>query len=171
MTTPSSYTIMNSPVGDLLLVACGTTLTRIEFEDQRHSHGVGTDGVRDDRLFTMAVKQLDEYFAGQRRDFDLEIGPTGTPFQRSVWRALQAIPYGTTCSYGELAAAIGRPRAVRAVGAANGQNPLPIVIPCHRVIGKRGDLTGFGGGLETKRRLLQLEGVPAQQSLELARGS
>ena len=171
MTRTPSYAFVDSPVGRLLLVACGATLTRIEFENDRHAGGPGADGVQDDRPFVETARQLDEYFAGRRRQFDLDLAPAGTPFQRSVWHALQEIPYGETRSYAEIAACIDRPRAVRAVGAANGQNPLPIVIPCHRVIGSNGDLTGFGGGLEMKRRLLQLEGVPTQKSLGLARGS
>lgn len=102
-------------------------------------------------------RQLQEYFAGARRQFDLVLCPAGTPFQQAVWRALQAIPYGATCSYGDIARAIGRPKAVRAVGAANGRNPIPIVVPCHRVIGGDGSLTGYGGGLPRKRALLELE--------------
>ncbi len=103
------------------------------------------------------MKQLREYFAGKRADFDLPLAPEGTEFQRSVWRNLQDIPYGETISYGELAKRVGNPKASRAVGAANGQNPIPIVIPCHRVIGANGKLTGFGGGLPTKEALLALE--------------
>jgi methylated-DNA-[protein]-cysteine S-methyltransferase len=103
------------------------------------------------------VKQLREYFAGQRADFDLPLAPEGTEFQRTVWRNLRDIPYGETISYGELAKRVGNPKASRAVGAANGQNPIPIVIPCHRVIGANGKLTGFGGGLPTKEALLALE--------------
>ena len=103
------------------------------------------------------MRQLDEYFAGTRREFDLPLAPDGTPFQLRVWQALQTIPYGGTWSYRELAAAVGNVQAVRAVGLANGRNPLPIVIPCHRVIGSDGSLTGYGGGLPTKRSLLALE--------------
>jgi methylated-DNA-[protein]-cysteine S-methyltransferase len=105
----------------------------------------------------VAVKQLREYFAGRRAEFDLPLAPEGTEFQRTVWRNLQDIPYGETISYGELAKRVGNPKASRAVGAANGQNPIPIVIPCHRVIGANGKLTGFGGGLPTKEALLALE--------------
>ena len=103
------------------------------------------------------LRQLKEYFAGRRSDFELPIAPAGTEFQKNVWRQLQEIPYGATISYGELARRVGNPQASRAVGAANGQNPIPIVIPCHRVIGANGKLTGFGGGLPTKQILLQLE--------------
>src|SRR5690606_26909033 len=112
-------------------------------------------------------RQLEEYFAGTRRDFELPLSPQGTQFQRNVWRTLAAIPYGRTWSYRDLAQRIGRPSAMRAVGAANGRNPLPIVLPCHRVIGADGSLTGFGGGLPTKAFLLRLEGSLPEGSREL----
>src|SRR5690606_5230010 len=114
-----------------------------------------------------ARRQLEEYFAGKRRDFDLPLSPRGTDFQRSVWTTLAAIPYGRTWSYLDLARRIGKPSATRAVGAANGRNPLPIVLPCHRVIGADGSLTGFGGGLPTKAFLLRLEGSLPEGSKEL----
>jgi methylated-DNA-[protein]-cysteine S-methyltransferase len=103
------------------------------------------------------LRQLAEYFAGDRTDFDIKLAPRGTPFQLDVWRTLQRIPYGETRSYADIARSIGRPTATRAVGAANGANPIPIIIPCHRVIGSNGSLTGFGGGMGVKRRLLDLE--------------
>ena len=112
---------------------------------------------RDDRALRSVVRELTAYFAGELREFSLPLAPVGTPFQLDVWNALRAIPYGETRSYGELAERIGRPKAVRAVGAANGANPLPIVVPCHRVIGSNGTLTGFGGGLPLKQALLALE--------------
>ncbi len=114
-------------------------------------------------------RQLEEYFAGQRRSFDVRLAAAGTPFQRSVWNAVRAVPYGQTVSYGELASRLGHPAACRAVGAANGANPTPILVPCHRVIGAHGDLVGFGAGLPVKRFLLRLEGVfqPEQQELDL----
>ncbi len=108
-------------------------------------------------LLDRLASQLDEYFAGGRRSFDLPLDPVGTAFQREAWRALCAIPYGDTRTYGQQAVAIGRPRAVRAIGAANGRNPISIVVPCHRVVGANGSLTGFAGGLDVKRRLLELE--------------
>lgn len=111
-------------------------------------------------LLQQAVRELDEYFRGERRVFTLPLAPQGTPFQHSVWEALQRIPYGTTCSYGEIAATIGNPRASRAVGMANNKNPLPILIPCHRVIGADGRLVGYGGGLDIKKKLLALEQRP-----------
>jgi methylated-DNA-[protein]-cysteine S-methyltransferase len=113
--------------------------------------------VRDDAALTDVTRQLDEYFAGTRQDFDLTVRLDGTPFQVEVWQQLRAIPYGETISYGELARRVHRPEAARAVGSANGQNPVAIVVPCHRVIGADGSLTGFGGGLEWKQRLLDLE--------------
>lgn len=115
------------------------------------------DWTRSSEPFEAAITQLREYFAGRRRGFDLPLAPAGTDFQRRVWRALTTIAYGETISYGELARRIGNPRASRAVGLANGANPLPIIVPCHRVIGASGALTGFGGGLPIKRTLLALE--------------
>ena len=154
------YTHMHSPVGPLLLAADDGGLMLIEFESPRHPATRGNDwreGSND--VLTEARTQLDAYFNGGRRVFDLPLSPRGTPFQREVWQALQRIGYGETISYAQLATWIGKPRAMRAVGAANGRNPLPIVVPCHRVIGADGSLTGFGGGLPTKQFLLALEGV------------
>ncbi len=121
-----------------------------------------TDGRR-----SPARRQLEEYFQGRRREFELDLAPRGTPFQQSVWRALCDVPFGATTSYSEIAETIGRPTAVRAVGAANGKNPIAIVVPCHRIIGRDGSLTGYAGGLERKRRLLEHEGV----GLPLSRGA
>jgi methylated-DNA-[protein]-cysteine S-methyltransferase len=121
--------------------------------------------VEDAGPFREVVRQLKAYFDGQLKAFDLPLAPQGTEFQRQVWRALQTIPYGRTKSYGEIARRLGRPEASRAVGAANGQNPIPVIIPCHRVIGADGSLTGFGGGLPIKRKLLALEGaLPAGET-------
>ena len=116
-----------------------------------------SDWAQDGSPFVEACVQLDAYFAGELKEFDLALLPKGTPFQESVWRALTEIPYGETCSYGQLATNMGKPKASRAVGAANGVNPIPVIIPCHRVIGASGKLTGFGGGIETKQFLLELE--------------
>ncbi len=125
-----------------------------------HFGRVDDPDMRDDSAAIAPMRtQLEEYFAGERRAFDLELDPEGTVFQRDVWRALVSIPYGQTASYGELAERAGRPGAFRAVGAANGANPIAIIIPCHRIIGSDGSLTGFGGGIETKAALLALEGV------------
>jgi len=143
------FTILDSPIGPL-----GVTknedgaITEITFRPKTDARASGFDDV---------AEQLDEYFAGKRKTFELKLAPRGTPFQLSVWNELLAIPYGSTCSYQEIANAIGRPAATRAVGAANGANPIPIVVPCHRVIGSNGSLTGFGGGIDVKRRLLALE--------------
>lgn len=138
-----------SPAGPLTLTEEAGALARIGF----------ADGGAADRtpLLERAARQLEEYFAGRRREFDLPLAPAGTPFQREVWRALQRIPYGETRSYGEVAAMVGRPRACRAVGMADNRNPLPIVIPCHRVVGASGELVGYAAGLDIKRKLLALE--------------
>ena len=140
-----------SPIGDLLLVASEEGLVRVEFPPAQ------SDTRRDDAPFTAVMRQLDEYFAGTRKQFDVPLALRGTPFQIEVWNTLLRIPYGETRSYADIARSIGRPTATRAVGAANGANPIPIIVPCHRVIGSNGTLTGFGGGIAVKRRLLDLE--------------
>jgi methylated-DNA-[protein]-cysteine S-methyltransferase len=144
-----------SPIGTLRLLSNGTRLTRIEFEGQHSDDDARNSS---DPVLLASVAQLDGYFRGQRRAFDLPLAASGTPFQHSVWTALASIPYGELRSYRDIAQCIGNAAAVRAVGAANGRNPLPIVVPCHRVIGSNGALTGFAGGLEVKRFLLALEG-------------
>ena len=148
---------MSTPIGPLLLAGGGTALSVIRFSTGGKARGPEPGWTRDDDAFPRAARQLREYFDGTRRTFDLALAPTGTAFQREVLDALATIPYGETRSYADIARQIGRPRAVRAVGAANGRNPLPIVIPCHRVIGSDRSLTGFGGGLEIKQYLLDLE--------------
>ena len=151
---------MPSPVGPLLLAADDEGLRLIEFNSPRHPVSRSSQWQQGEHeVLRDARVQLEQYFAGERRDFDLPLAPRGTTFQREVWNALRDIPYGGTLSYAQLAHRIGKPNAVRAVGAANGRNPLPIVVPCHRVIGADGSLTGFGGGLPTKRFLLELEGA------------
>ena len=149
------YALTPTPIGELLLIAGPEGLLRVEFE--RKGRKPPAEATRDDARLSDVVAQLDDYFAGRRKTFDLRLAPQGTPFQLEVWKALQGITYGQTCSYSDIARTIGRPAAVRAVGAANGANPIPIIIPCHRVIGASGSLTGFGGGLGVKRRLLDLE--------------
>ena len=151
------YTLIPSPVGELLLAGSPDRLQLISFPTGNKARGAQSGWRRCDDLFTDAARQLAEYFDGIRRLFDLPLQPEVTPFQAEVLEALLDIPYGETRTYGDIAAQIGRPRATRAVGAANGSNPLPIVVPCHRVIGANGALTGFGGGLATKRYLLELE--------------
>jgi methylated-DNA-[protein]-cysteine S-methyltransferase len=153
------YDEIDSPVGPLLVAADESGLRLIHFQGA-HRRGPEPTWQRDPAAFRDLVAQLREYFRGERRAFDLPLAPRGTPFQLATWRALTTIPFGETISYEELARRVGRPSASRAVGAANGANPLPIVVPCHRVIGKNGSLTGFGGGLNTKRALLELEGAP-----------
>ncbi|MDH4040281.1 MAG: methylated-DNA--[protein]-cysteine S-methyltransferase [Gammaproteobacteria bacterium] len=151
-----NYQYLDTPIGRLRLVSTGSGLSAIEFAGHHGEPGNGTAAT--DAVLERAGGQLLEYFAGRRRQFDLPLAPVGTPFQRAVWNALAAIPWGALRSYADIARAIERPTAVRAVGAANGRNPLPIVVPCHRVIGSNGTLTGFAGGLDIKRQLLELEG-------------
>lgn len=151
------YDEMDSPVGTLRLVADSHGLREIHFERERHPKAFPAGWIRASEPLAFARVQLEQYFAGQRQHFELPLHPLGTPFQLAVWNELGRIPYGVTISYGELARRIDKPLAVRAVGAANGRNPLPIVLPCHRVIGSDGSLTGFGGGLPTKRFLLTME--------------
>jgi methylated-DNA-[protein]-cysteine S-methyltransferase len=151
------YTTLDSPVGDLLLVGDDRALHGLYMTEAPRPVTVRPGWRRDHAAFAAARRQLGEYFAGERTDFDLHLALAGTPFQRSVWDALREIPYGRTISYGELACRIGRPSAVRAVGLANGRNPVSVVVPCHRVIGADGSLTGYGGGVERKRFLLALE--------------
>lgn len=152
-----NFQTLDSPIGILRLVSNGTELIKIEFEG-RYSDGEEAYAENSDAALAACAEQLSEYFALRRQRFNLPLAPQGTTFQQSVWRALAAIPYGELRSYRDIAQTIGNPAAVRAVGAANGRNPLPIVVPCHRVIGSNGSLTGFAGGLETKKMLLQLEG-------------
>jgi len=144
-----------SPVGPITIVASPTAVVAIHLGDG--SPLPGSRGADDHPLLAAAAAQLGEYFAGRRRDFDLPLDGVGTAFQRDVWRALCGIPFGATCGYGELAARLGRPSAARAVGAANGKNPIAIVVPCHRVIGKDGTLTGYAGGMAIKQWLLDHE--------------
>lgn len=151
------YSYVDSPIGPLLLAGDGDALTVVGFSQGKKSRGPEPGWERRDSAFGQARRELAEYFAGKRTTFDVPVRPAGTDFQLAVWNALRAIPYGETCRYVDVAARIGRPKASRAVGMANGSNPLPIVVPCHRVIGANGSLTGFGGGLETKRFLLELE--------------
>ena len=151
------YCYLEAPIGELLLAGDADGLSLIGFPKGSMRREPEPDWIFNEKPLSEARRQLGEYFAGQRRAFDLPLNLSGTDFQVSVLRALLEIPYGETVSYGEIAKRIGRPRAVRAVGAANGRNPLPIIVPCHRVIGSTGDLTGFGGGLDTKEALLRLE--------------
>lgn len=152
-----NYQYLDSPVGRLRLVSDGKHLTAIEWEQRQAIDPDDTE--KTDPALSACAKQLREYFAGERRSFDLPLSPTGSEFQKNVWAALKAIPYGKLRSYRDIAESLDNPKAVRAVGAANGRNPIPIVVPCHRVIGSDGSLTGFAGGLEAKKVLLELEGA------------
>ena len=162
MTLTTSHTVtttVDSPIGPLTLTGSDGYLTGVQMRGQRHAIVVSDDWVRDDEWFSPVIEQLESYFSGKRTSFELPLRPTGTDFQLEVWRGLCEIPYGTTISYGELARRVGRPGASRAVGLANGRNPIAIVVPCHRVIGADGSLTGYGGGIERKTWLLDLEGA------------
>jgi methylated-DNA-[protein]-cysteine S-methyltransferase len=152
-----THTVVDSPVGPLTLVALNGTLTGLYMHEQRHRPPEETFGEPDTMPFAEAARQLKAYFAGDRTDFDLPLTLVGTPFQRRVWAALQDVPYGATVTYGQLADRIRQPTAARAVGLANGKNPIGIIVPCHRIIGSTGNLTGYGGGLATKEYLLAHE--------------
>ncbi len=151
------YTYYNAPFGILRLASNGNALTELRFPNAFTVGATPEHWVASDSPFSEAISQLDDYFKGKRLAFNLPLDPSGTSFQKDVLKALQTIPYGDTRSYADIARDVGRPKAVRAVGAANGRNPIAIIIPCHRVIGKNGSLTGFGGGLALKQWLLDLE--------------
>lgn len=160
MMTPVHWMHIASPIGQLLVAASDDGLRAIEFPRNRHPVKRDDSWIEGAHpLIDEAKRQLDDYFAGKRTTFDIPLAPRGTPFQLAVWQALREIPFGDSWTYGDLAHHIGQPTAVRAVGAANGRNPIPIIVPCHRVIGSDGALTGFGGGLPTKEFLLRLEGA------------
>ncbi|HTX45021.1 MAG TPA: methylated-DNA--[protein]-cysteine S-methyltransferase [Solirubrobacteraceae bacterium] len=161
------YTIFDSPIGDLLAVGDGESLSRLHMLDSRKRVELNPAWRRDDDAFDDVRSQFQEYFAGERREFDLRLNMVGNPFELRVWEELQTIPYGETASYGEIAQRIGNPGAPRAVGLANGRNPVAVIVPCHRVIGADGSLTGYGGGIERKRLLLDLEAgvLPLQPAI------
>jgi methylated-DNA-[protein]-cysteine S-methyltransferase len=161
-TTPLQYALEDSPIGSLLLVGDEQALHGLYMQDGRKPKQIDSRWQRSTSCFADVKAQLRKYFAGQRHAFELELAMAGTPFELRVWSALAEIPYGETCSYGQLARTLGQPSAARAVGLANGRNPISVVVPCHRVIGANGTLTGYGGGLERKRILLELEGAQAQ---------
>jgi len=155
--TTLAHTVVDSPIGPLAVVADDAAIVAVHFPNTPLRDGEG--GPRDDDhpLLRQAAEQLAEYFAGERTAFDVPLAPAGTPFQLAAWTALRSIPYGETVSYGEQARRLGDPNKSRAVGAANGRNPIPIIVPCHRVVGSNGHLTGFGGGVEAKAWLLDHE--------------
>jgi len=152
------WTTMKTPFGELFIAGRDGRLTDVLFRRSRKGFP-GPLWERSDKQFVEVKKQLKEYFSGKRKKFDLKLAPEGTPFQLAAWRQLRRIPYGKTISYGEQARRIGNSKASRAVGGANGENPISIIVPCHRVIGADGRLTGFGGGIGLKRKLLELEGA------------
>ena len=155
------YTYVDTPIGAILVAGDGEAIVEIRFAGATPR----PEWIRDDASLAEAATQLRAYFAGELQKFELSLAPHGTDFQQSVWRALCDIPYGETTTYSSIASSIARPSAIRAVGAANGANPIPIVIPCHRVIGSNGSMTGFGGGIEVKRQLLALEARAAGRTL------
>ena len=159
------YCYFDTPIGELLLAGDEDALAMVGFPDGKMRREPEPDWIYNEKPFAEAIRQLTEYFDGKRQAFDLPLRLSGTEFQMLVLRELRRIPYGETTSYGAIAERIGRPTAVRAVGAANGRNPIPIIVPCHRVIGAGGDLTGFGGGLDTKEALLRLESEHAGSHL------
>jgi len=159
------YCYFDTPIGELLLAGEDDALAMIGFPKGSMRRDPESDWIYNEKPLAEARRQLQEYFDGERKAFDLPLQLNGTEFQVSVLEALQNIPYGETVSYGEIAKRIGRPKAMRAVGAANGRNPIPIVVPCHRVIGSSGDMTGFGGGIDTKEALLRLEAENTQDLL------
>jgi methylated-DNA-[protein]-cysteine S-methyltransferase len=155
--TKTRYRVIDSPVGPLTLAGSDDVLNHLRMDDQTHPPSGRDQWSLDEGAFPKVVEQLDAYFAGELTEFDVAFDLSGTPFQKRVWAALLDIPYGRTASYGEVASRIGQPGASRAVGLANGRNPVAIIVPCHRVIGSTGTLTGYGGGLPRKRLLLDLE--------------
>lgn len=158
---PVRHSVIDSPIGPLTVVASGETLVGLHMADQRHRPAQGSFGPEVPDALPTVTDQLTAYFDGRLTEFDVPLAPTGTAFQLAVWAALRTIPYAATASYGSVAAAVGRPGAFRAVGLANGRNPVAIIVPCHRVIGADGSLTGYGGGLERKRWLLDHEATVA----------
>lgn len=158
-----SYRTISSPIGELTVVELDGALVGLYMTDHKPAPHLETFGERDDDTLPQLDAQLGEYFAGERTSFDLPLAPTGTDFQQRVWAALRTIPYGETWSYGRLAEAVGQPGAARAVGLANGRNPISIVVPCHRVVGSSGKLTGYAGGVERKAFLLDLERGSGEQ--------
>ncbi len=158
-TDTTLYTTVDSPIGELLLVGDGAEIAGLFMQEGAHPIAIDPTWTRAPEAFSAVRTQLAEYFAGDRTEFDVPLAPSGSEFQLRVWTALRDIPYGTTISYGELARRIGQPSASRAVGLANGRNPISVIVPCHRVIGANGSMTGYGGGIERKEILLTLEGA------------
>jgi len=168
--TVRTHAVVDGPLGPMTVVGQDDALAGLYLSDQRHLPPDDRFGDRDDATLPGLQDQLRAYFAGELQTFDVGLAPLGTPFQEQVWAALRKVPYGSTTTYGALAAAIGRPTAVRAVGSANGRNPYCLVVPCHRVVGAAGALTGYAGGLERKRFLLELERSAAADDPDAAAG-
>ena len=170
MMTVVYFDCMPSPLGEMVLASDGDALSGAWFDGQRHQPPIGPAWQRrpDLPVLRRAAAELAEYFAGERIVFDVPLAPVGTPFQRDVWRAIAGVPYGATIAYRELAARAGRPESIRAAGAATGRNPLSIIVPCHRIVGADGALTGYAGGLARKRTLLALEHAAVASALRPA---
>jgi len=158
------YDILPSPIGDLLLIAQEFALKEIIFQPKNHTHKVKPEWIQGSELLEQTKIELKAYFNGQLKEFTINLNPDGTPFQIQIWKEVKSIPYGQVCSYQDVANNIDHSSACRAVGRANAQNPIPIIIPCHRVIGKSGKLTGYAGGLDRKQSLLNLEGIETEKN-------
>ncbi|MRT93558.1 methylated-DNA--[protein]-cysteine S-methyltransferase [Ancylomarina sp. 16SWW S1-10-2] len=153
------YDILPSPVGDLLIITQESTLIKIVFQTKKQTHTIKSEWIQGSEFLKQIKDELNSYFAGDLKQFSIQVNPHGTPFQKQIWKEVMAIPHGQVCSYQDVANNINKASACRAVGRANSQNPIPIIIPCHRVIGKNGKLTGYAGGLNRKQTLLELEGI------------
>lgn len=164
MSGPANYTLYRSPLGDLLLIGSRGALSALHFDNAERLGALTRELTEQAGAFAAPIRQLDEYFAGERTEFELELAPRGTEFQMQVWQALREIPYGQTRSYGQIAQAIGRPKAARAVGSANNKNPLAVIVPCHRVVGSSGKMVGYAGGLDRKSWLLSHEAARSANS-------
>ncbi|RXQ95733.1 methylated-DNA--[protein]-cysteine S-methyltransferase [Ancylomarina salipaludis] len=153
------FDILPSPIGDLLILAQEFALKKIVFQPKNQTHQINSDWIHGSELIEQTKNELRAYFSGHLKGFTVQVNPSGTPFQKKIWKEVMAIPYGKVCSYQDVANNINHASACRAVGRANAQNPIPIIIPCHRVIGKSGKLTGYAGGLNLKQKLLNIEGI------------
>lgn len=158
------FDILPSPIGDLLILAQEFALKEIIFQPKDQAHQINPEWIRGSELIEHTKSELSAYFSGHLKEFTVQVNPCGTPFQKKIWKEVMSIPYGQVCSYQDIANKINHTSACRAVGRANAQNPIPIIIPCHRVIGKSGKLTGYAGGLNRKQKLLNIEGIKIEQN-------
>ncbi len=158
------FDILPSPIGDLLILAQEFALKEIVFQPKDQAHQIHPQWIRGSELITQTKNELTDYFSGHLKEFTVQVNPSGTPFQKKIWKEVMSIPYGKVCSYQDVANNINHASACRAVGRANAQNPIPIIIPCHRVIGKSGKLTGYAGGLDRKQKLLNVEGIETEKN-------